>query len=47
MASKNSDDSDKTPRITNEFISPQPLPIFNFLLSLYTIFPSPRQSNRR
>ena len=47
MASKKSNDSDKAPRITNELISLQSLPTFNFLLFLYTIFPSPRRSNRR
>ncbi len=47
MTSENSNDSDKAPRIANEFISLQSLPTFNFLLFLYTIFPSPHQSNRR
>ena len=47
MASKKSNDSDKAPRITNEFISLQFLPTAYFLLSLYTIFPFPYRSNRR
>ena len=47
MTSENSNDSDKAPRITNELISLQFLPTAYFLLSLYTIFPFPRRSNRR